>query len=674
MTSLVGGMDLALCISNRLRAYFAYFQRLPPALTTSNLQKALVALYTQVLRFLAGAIRTYSKNTAVRKFEAVWRDSDLTAFESQCSELGGRADIEANNCDRELRGKEWTVAAGWKNDLDTTLRKLDSIEVVQRSLDALQVKVDLSKLFRVPEATYNSLAEEKLSHCLDGTRSEILHNITQWVQKPDGKPIFWLCGKAGTGKSTISRTVAQRFDKQQCLGASFFFKRGEKNRSNADHFFSAIAAQLADVLSPMQVPVAAALDKDSHLCGRGLQEQFEKLLLQPLLSMDPAPLLGQSVVIVIDALDECDEHNDIRMLLKLLAEVEAKSALRMRVFMTSRPELPIQLGFRQLDGSLHEDIVLEEVQEQTIQRDIRAYFDNEFAKIRADRLDDRLPEDWPSKADLQKLVDLAVPLFIFASTVCRFVSESKPQKRLKLILEQRYAAGSSHVAKTYLPILDQLLLEKSKSEQEEILEDFRTIVGPIILAADPLSVASLASLLGIEQKNINEEINILTRLHSVLYIPKKLDDPVRLLHLSFRDFLIDKDREDRGGFWIDEGKTHRSLAEYCLRRLNEHGVLKSDICDVTRPGTRRIERTPQQIATKIMPDVAYACSYWPWHIINSGEQLCDNSQVYHFLQQHFLHWLEALSWLSRLSSAVTYISELLSIAQVCCVEVCYMIG
>ena len=408
--------------------------------------------------------------------------------------------------------------------------------------------------------------------------------------------------------------------------------------------------------------MAAALDKDSFLCGRGLQEQFEKLLLQPLLSVDPAHLPQQSLAIVVDALDECDRNTDIRMFLKLLAQVEAKSALRLRIFVTSRPELPIQLGFRQLDGSLHQDVVLEEAQEHTIRRDIRAYFDNEFAKIKEERLlkrsDGALPIDWPSEDDLQTLVDLAIPLFIFASTVCRFVSESKPQKRLRLILEQRYNAGFSHLAKTYLPILDQLLLEKEGEEPDAMLGEFREVVGPIILAADPLSIAALASLLDIDEEDIRDRLE---GLHSVLQIPSNLHDPVRLLHLSFRDFLVDPKRKDKGGFWIDEVQTHKRLADYCLRRLNESATLRSDICCVAQPGTRRTEWSTQHITMNIPPDVAYACSYWPLHLVNDEEELYDDGQVHRFLQQHLLHWLEALSWLGRLSGAIAYISQLQSL-------------
>jgi hypothetical protein len=50
---------------------------------------------------------------------------------------------------------------------------------------------------------------------------------------------------AGTGKSTIARTTADRFSQSGKLGASFFFSRGGKDVGNAEKFFLTIARQLA---------------------------------------------------------------------------------------------------------------------------------------------------------------------------------------------------------------------------------------------------------------------------------------------------------------------------------------------------------------------------------------------------------------------------------------------
>ena len=80
-------------------------------------------------------------------------------------------------------------------------------------------------------AAYDSY-ENQHDECLPGTRIELLRKIEEWTESPHGKCIFWLNGMAGTGKSTISRTIASNLKKNKSLEASHFFKRGKEDRGN----------------------------------------------------------------------------------------------------------------------------------------------------------------------------------------------------------------------------------------------------------------------------------------------------------------------------------------------------------------------------------------------------------------------------------------------------------
>ncbi|KIM96938.1 hypothetical protein OIDMADRAFT_131617, partial [Oidiodendron maius Zn] len=53
--------------------------------------------------------------------------------------------------------------------------------------------------------------------------------------------IFWLSGLAGTGKSTISHTVARIYSEQKRLGASFFFLKSDGDMNYARKFFISLA-------------------------------------------------------------------------------------------------------------------------------------------------------------------------------------------------------------------------------------------------------------------------------------------------------------------------------------------------------------------------------------------------------------------------------------------------
>src|SRR5271155_4641747 len=103
----------------------------------------------------------------------------------------------------------------------------------------------LSKLPYAADAAFNSRSREQEPQCLADTRVDLLKQLMAWADNPRDKCIFWLNGMAGTGKSTIARTVARTFYDQDRLGASFFFSRGEVDVSHSAKFVTSIAAQLA---------------------------------------------------------------------------------------------------------------------------------------------------------------------------------------------------------------------------------------------------------------------------------------------------------------------------------------------------------------------------------------------------------------------------------------------
>ena len=80
---------------------------------------------------------------------------------------------------------------------------------------------------------------------------------------------------AGTGKSTISRTIAQSLAEKGELGASFFFKRGERDRGNAARLFTTITANLVAKMPDLAAYVRAAIDADPTVTSKALKEQFE---------------------------------------------------------------------------------------------------------------------------------------------------------------------------------------------------------------------------------------------------------------------------------------------------------------------------------------------------------------------------------------------------------------
>jgi hypothetical protein len=70
---------------------------------------------------------------------------------------------------------------------------------------------------------------------------------------------------AGTGKSTIARTIAHEYYDKERLGASFFFSRGTEDRSHAGKFFTTIAVQLARMSPTLKEHIYKAVAKRSGI-------------------------------------------------------------------------------------------------------------------------------------------------------------------------------------------------------------------------------------------------------------------------------------------------------------------------------------------------------------------------------------------------------------------------
>ncbi|KAF5970220.1 vegetative incompatibility het-e-1 [Fusarium coicis] len=511
-------------------------------------------------------------------------------------------------------------------------------------------------------ASFDSKAEEHNPTCLPDTREELLKEIDGWIDDPNSKTIFWLKGMAGTGKSTISRTIARsRFNRGE-LGASFFFKRGEMDRGNLSKFMPTLAYQLALSIPGVAFFIKKTLDANPAIVGKSVKEQFEKLIQEPLSEAAATATVPSSVVMVIDALDECDQEADIRLLIKIFSQ--AKTVLpQLRVFLTSRPELPIRLGFSEARGS-YQDLVLHEIPPQIVEHDIIVFLNDEFKKIRDDFNmtacgERKLPSDWPGRVTIQCLAQMAVPLFIFAATVCRFVGDSRrrnPKTRLKTVLDQGRRSHGTQLEQTYAPILRSQIIGLPNEEGEEVIKDFKVVVGSIITLANPLSVAALSRLIDIPPDTADERLDA---LHSVLSIPLERTVPVRLLHLSFRDYLVDSENKERNEFWVDTKLAHRRLAENCLRVMRSG--LRKNICSLPFPGMQRSAVNNRQLDERIPPELQYACMYWVYHQSKVDLQPNDMDDMDDFLKTHFLHWLEALSLIGRISESIGFIDELQSI-------------
>jgi hypothetical protein len=458
---------------------------------------------------------------------------------------------------------------------------------------------------------------------------------------------------AGTGKSTIARTVARRYFDQKRLGASFFFSKGGGDISHAGKFFTSFAVQLARNLPQSQRFISDAITEQNDIANQSLRDQWRQLVFRPLSRLHGSLSLS-SYVLIVDALDECDNEDHIRIILKLLAEARLLK-VRLRVLITSRPEVPIRYGFCQIPNAEHRDFILHDIEAAIVDHDIFLFLHHEIGSIGQEWA---FETGWPGEQALRKLVANASGLFIWAATACRFIREGRPYatKRLSMMLEGSTftLAPEHHLNNVYMTVLKSTIHEEYlKEEKEDRYSVLKQVLGTLAILYSSLSINSLPGLLYLPKEAIEGG---LADLHAILDIPKDTGRPLRLHHPLFRDFLLNKDKCNDLKFWVDKRQAHQTLADNCIRLMSNS--LKQDVCRQGAAGTLVADIESSQIEQFLPPEVRYACLYWIQHLQKSDAQLYDDDEVHHFLQVYLLCWLEALGWMEKISEGILVIFSL----------------
>ncbi|KAI1376723.1 WD40-repeat-containing domain protein [Hypoxylon crocopeplum] len=291
-----------------------------------------------------------------------------------------------------------------------------------------------------------------------------------------------------------------------------------------------------------------------------------------------------------------------------LKQVEELSEVQVRVLITSRNESHIDTAFKNLPEESYDEIELRKVSlggHHDEKDDITIFFEIQSG---------------PSADDFRKLVEKAGGLFIYAATACKFleVHPDLAKRRLEKLLKGNTNEKSpeSTLNQIYSTVLESYTRDWADDEKQEdhLLKE---ILGLIVVLFLPLPICSLAEYTK-SQISAPEVEKYLKSVRSVIDLPKDPKASVGLVHLSFREFLLDEQR-------------------YLVQ-----------------------ERIP--------PYLQYACRYWVDHLLQIGETqraqdaLADDGSIHNFLRKRVLNWLEALSLIREVGSAVHMVSHLESLA------------
>jgi ABC-type dipeptide/oligopeptide/nickel transport system ATPase subunit len=512
---------------------------------------------------------------------------------------------------------------------------------------SLIVHLDLlSKLHPVTAAFHD--ADGAAPTCLSGTRVALLDEIRTWFENDsDNCPrFFWLSGIAGTGKTTVAQSVCEMLNDH--LAGTFFFSRDSAERRRPSNVLPTLMYSLASSRSAFRQSICDVIGQDPDVSSKAVQIQMQKLISEGMKNVqgtNQPPLL-----FVLEALDECDKEGGREggPFLPLLIARLSSLPYPVKVFMTSRPQATIT---KMVEGvtSPTRPFVLHEIEAPVVQADIERYLREEFAKIL--QLHD-MESPWPTEAQMRLLVQLAGCLFIYAATVVKFVLDSiHPSNSLSMFLKAD-TGRSQYAHATLDSVYLQIIRVFTKDPTGDSSSIFREVIGAIVMLQQPLGKLTLAKLLQMEMEKIN---NTLRYLHSLLDVGTNPNHPIRTFHPSLYDFLTHPERCTDGDLRVSVGDTHLLLAIRCLRVMNKQ--LKQDICEIGNPSLLNSE--VQDLADRrkrlISEELRYACIYWTSHLV-CAQTAADFDELAHeltnFCTHHLLHWIEALSIVHELRSAV----------------------
>ncbi|XP_046849881.1 uncharacterized protein LOC124443403 [Xenia sp. Carnegie-2017] len=294
-----------------------------------------------------GHITTTSVND--NEFEHLWQEISkaLVGLGIQQTEID---EVKKSPLSRD-EAKYFEMLKEWykkeKQLIDVTEKIKEDVNVMNRNVvqikQMLQGKTysDVEKLGR---CNFNGLKKDLYKKYLEGTRQWLFEKFNTWFndKSEDASNVMILIAGPGVGKSVFAAEVCRRYSKKDKLAASHFCRYNISNYRNPQILIESLASSLCDTIPNFKSKLNEELQR-KHL-EESVNDVFIVLLNNPLHSLeDHEPML-----LVIDALDESQVDGKSE-LLELIADEFHRLPKWIKIFITSRPELPVQTKLKDMN-------------------------------------------------------------------------------------------------------------------------------------------------------------------------------------------------------------------------------------------------------------------------------------------------------------------------------------
>lgn len=431
------------------------------------------------------------------------------------------------------------------------------------------------------------------------------------------------------------------FEEQKRLGAFLCFDREAAEADNDPYrVIKTMAFMLSHFDSHIHHAVVGAIH--GNLTALQLDVQFQVLLRNPLLSA-----IGEGpIVILIDGLDECGSDDprsqkyNRAQLLDIVVEM-AKLPHNIRIIITSRDSSDIRMAMNRIPRSSKEELELRIGEEGS--SDISIYVQQRMLEVAQCH---QLPEDWLDVAKQQALVNHAEGLFKWAQTACDMIKAAEfPDQHPEEVLDS-LIGGTGHCS------LDDLYDKALHSSLDrhwlkpDFAQAFNDVLGLVLAAKLPISAIAIDQFLGGRRR----ARGVLSPMrHLLQYSHVDEDEPVQLLHTSFRDFISNTSRSDMPWF-VDVERHNYRFALRCMGILHPHPCLPAQ-----HRGEPSLGLTMLKVEAK-----EYACTQWILHV-------CDmvtcpagfERTLQQWLETYMIAWLEDMSELGKSGNILDLLEQLL---------------
>ncbi|KAG8740029.1 hypothetical protein FRC10_004823 [Ceratobasidium sp. 414] len=379
-----------------------------------------------------------------------------------------------------------------------------------------------------------------------------------------------------------------------------------------------------------------AIEQGPELCNGPVGEQFEKLIAVPF--QDIGHTFGADVVIVLDALDECEDKDGVNKILDACFKDSAGLPVRFLVGSRQNPGILERMIASQF-GTRRAELRLHEVDHAATQQDVGAYLRAELEPLGL------------SEHDIECLIRRSGGWFLYAASTVKYIGQhnvpglAERLKRLLDISSYIEIATDRDIDTLYAAVLEEAVdqTDLESSSRAEVMLVLRTV----LCAQRPVTMNAVAGLLRLDFDRLVD--TVLLPLLPVTHV-SDAGDLVMTLHDSFASYLVDPERSGR--FYCDVERDHTWMAQLCFAMYSAASP-PFNVCNLESSYLldRDVARIDDRVNESILQAMWYASRYWATHL--KLAELADSllTALHSFLSRRLLLWMEVMNLKHHISAA-----------------------